>query len=152
LARPTSRLRMGYFPLPEAEARRIRQHVVFRASSFTALDPCAGEGNALRHYGGDLHTEMEFLLLVAGTSQGPGQANCSSGISRSGRCASVLLASDVSGELPPLVSSVVAIAKEAFPEIESIAVPITQTGATFVSMSQKGFMTLFQSSKLLIGK
>jgi SAM-dependent methyltransferase len=38
---------MGYFPLPEAEARRIRQHLVFPASSFTALDPCAGEGKAL---------------------------------------------------------------------------------------------------------
>src|SRR6516165_10762229 len=47
LARLTSRLRMGYFPLPEAEARRIRQHLVFPASSFTALDPCAGEGKAL---------------------------------------------------------------------------------------------------------
>src|SRR6516225_11322514 len=38
---------MGYFPLPEAEARRIRQQLVFPASSFTALDPCAGEGKAL---------------------------------------------------------------------------------------------------------
>jgi SAM-dependent methyltransferase len=47
LPRPTSRLRMGYFPLPEAEAHRIRQHVTFPASSFTALDSCAGEGKAL---------------------------------------------------------------------------------------------------------
>ena len=47
MARPTSRLRMGYFPLPEAEAHRIRKHLVFPASSFTALDPCAGEGKAL---------------------------------------------------------------------------------------------------------
>ena len=47
MARPPSRLRMGYFPLPEAEARRIRQHLIFPASSFTALDPCAGEGKAL---------------------------------------------------------------------------------------------------------
>jgi len=47
LARPTSRLRMGYFPLPEAEARRMRQHLVFPVPSFTALDPCAGEGKAL---------------------------------------------------------------------------------------------------------
>ena len=47
MARPSSRLRMGYFPLPEAEARRMRQHLIFPASSFTALDPCAGEGEAL---------------------------------------------------------------------------------------------------------
>ncbi len=26
---------------------RVRQHLVFPTSSFTALDPCAGEGNAL---------------------------------------------------------------------------------------------------------
>jgi SAM-dependent methyltransferase len=38
---------MGYFPLPEAEARRIRQHLIFPPSCFTALDPCAGEGKAL---------------------------------------------------------------------------------------------------------
>jgi hypothetical protein len=38
---------MGHFPLPEAEARRIRQHVIFPASDFSALDPCAGEGKAL---------------------------------------------------------------------------------------------------------
>jgi hypothetical protein len=47
MARPTSKMRMGYFPLPEAEARRIRQHLLFATSSFTALDPCAGEGKAL---------------------------------------------------------------------------------------------------------
>ena len=47
MARPASRLRMGYFPLPEVEARRIRQHLSFPPSDFTALDPCAGEGKAL---------------------------------------------------------------------------------------------------------
>ena len=47
MARPASRLRMGYFPLPEVEARRIRQHLSFPPSDFTALDPCAGEGRAL---------------------------------------------------------------------------------------------------------
>jgi SAM-dependent methyltransferase len=38
---------MAYFPLPEAEARRIRQHLIYPASNFTVLDPCAGEGKAL---------------------------------------------------------------------------------------------------------
>ena len=47
MARPSSRLRMAYFPLPEAEARRIRQHLIYPPFSFTALDPCAGEGKAL---------------------------------------------------------------------------------------------------------
>ena len=47
MARPTSKVRMGFFPLPEVEARRIRQHLKFPTSSFSALDPCAGEGKAL---------------------------------------------------------------------------------------------------------
>jgi tRNA1(Val) A37 N6-methylase TrmN6 len=38
---------LAYFPLPEAEARRIRAHLMFPTSAFTALDPCAGEGKAL---------------------------------------------------------------------------------------------------------
>jgi tRNA1(Val) A37 N6-methylase TrmN6 len=38
---------MGYFPLPEAESHRIRQLIKIPTSSFTALDPCAGEGKAL---------------------------------------------------------------------------------------------------------
>ncbi|HEX5481855.1 MAG TPA: DUF6094 domain-containing protein [Terriglobia bacterium] len=47
MARLSAQVRMGWFPLPDAEARRIRQHLVYPASSFTALDPCAGEGKAL---------------------------------------------------------------------------------------------------------
>jgi SAM-dependent methyltransferase len=47
MARPTSKVRMGFFPLPEVEARRFRQHLKFPTSNFTALDPCAGEGKAL---------------------------------------------------------------------------------------------------------
>lgn len=47
MPRPVARLRMGYFPLHEAEARRIRQHLIYPASGFSAIDPCAGEGKAL---------------------------------------------------------------------------------------------------------
>ena len=47
MARPQSKLRMGYVPLPEAEARRIRRHLMYPGSGFSALDPCAGEGRAL---------------------------------------------------------------------------------------------------------
>lgn len=38
---------MGYFPLPEPEARRIRHHLMYPTSGFVALDPCIGEGHAL---------------------------------------------------------------------------------------------------------
>jgi len=47
MSRPQGRIRMGYFPLPEAEAQRIRRHLVYSDVDFSALDPCAGEGQAL---------------------------------------------------------------------------------------------------------
>jgi Uncharacterised methyltransferase family (DUF6094) len=45
--RPAGRVRMGFFPLPDPEGTRIRRRLVYRASKFAALDPCAGEGKAL---------------------------------------------------------------------------------------------------------
>ena len=47
MSRPQSRIRMGYFPLPEMEARRIRNHLVYPTSHSTTIDPCVGEGKAL---------------------------------------------------------------------------------------------------------
>ncbi len=40
------KLKLGWFPLPLAEAERIRKFLVFPASSFAAVDPCIGEGGA----------------------------------------------------------------------------------------------------------
>jgi len=40
------KLRLGYFPLPLEEARRIRAHLRFPASPFSAIDPCIGDGAA----------------------------------------------------------------------------------------------------------
>lgn len=47
MARNASRTKLGYYPLPEAEASRIRQFLVFGAAS-AAVDPCAGTGAALQ--------------------------------------------------------------------------------------------------------
>lgn len=47
MARPQSKLRMGYVPLPEVEARRIRGHLFYPTGGIAALDPCVGEGRAL---------------------------------------------------------------------------------------------------------
>jgi SAM-dependent methyltransferase len=38
---------MGYVPLAEAEAHRIRHHLMFASAPVAVLDPCAGEGRAL---------------------------------------------------------------------------------------------------------
>ena len=45
MGRPQNKLRLGYVPLPVAEAARIRSHLVF-PSGFSALDPCIGDGSA----------------------------------------------------------------------------------------------------------
>jgi len=46
MARNAARLKMGYFPLPEAEARRIRSLLSF-SGPCCVVDPCAGKGTAL---------------------------------------------------------------------------------------------------------
>ncbi len=65
MARPISKLGMGYFPLPEAEAHRIRQHLKFPASGFTVLDPCAGEGKALAAITEGTHCQRRGIELDA---------------------------------------------------------------------------------------
>jgi hypothetical protein len=39
-------MRLGYFPLSLAEARRIRACLRYPASPFSAIDPCIGDGAA----------------------------------------------------------------------------------------------------------
>jgi Uncharacterised methyltransferase family (DUF6094) len=46
MARNAARLKMGYFPLPEAEARIIRSLLSF-SGPCSVIDPCAGKGTAL---------------------------------------------------------------------------------------------------------
>ena len=44
--RNQGRLRLGYFPLPLAEARRISACLRYPDSPFSAIDPCIGDGAA----------------------------------------------------------------------------------------------------------
>ncbi len=46
MARSVARLKMGYFPLPEAEAHKIRSLLSF-PDQCSVVDPCAGKGTAL---------------------------------------------------------------------------------------------------------
>src|SRR5438093_77379 len=61
--RNQGRLRLGYFPLPLGEARRIRTCLLYPTSATSAIDPCVGDGSAflaitegacVRHYGIEL--------------------------------------------------------------------------------------------------
>src|SRR5215472_15815760 len=44
--RNAGRLKLGYYPLPLSEAKRLRSHLVFPDKAFSALDPCIGDGSA----------------------------------------------------------------------------------------------------------
>src|SRR5258707_6038078 len=45
MARSPARLKMGFFPLPETEARRIHSLLSFPFPC-SVIDPCAGQGTA----------------------------------------------------------------------------------------------------------
>jgi len=45
--RTRAKLKLGYYPLDQTEARRIRRHLQFPEDSASVLDPCAGTGAAL---------------------------------------------------------------------------------------------------------
>jgi hypothetical protein len=47
MARNAARLKMGYFPLPEVEAHKIRSLLTF-SGPCSVVDPCAGKGTALK--------------------------------------------------------------------------------------------------------
>jgi hypothetical protein len=70
MARDASRLKMGFYPLPESEAVRLRSLLNFTEPA-SIIDPCAGQGTALelithgadvRRYGIELDAER---VLVA---------------------------------------------------------------------------------------
>ncbi len=45
--------KLGYFPLPLAEAERIRRFLQFPLSGYAALDPCIGDGGAFKVIAGN---------------------------------------------------------------------------------------------------
>jgi len=47
--RPAGRLRLGFFPLPAAEASRVHKFLQFPSQHCPALDPCIGDGVAFSH-------------------------------------------------------------------------------------------------------
>lgn len=64
MARNLSRLKLGYYPLVEREAVRIRQHLQF-PETCAALDPCAGTGRALQLIAGSTGTRLYGIELDA---------------------------------------------------------------------------------------
>lgn len=50
--RPQGKIKLGFFPLPAIEARRLRNFLIF-PQPFSALDPCVGDGVAFKSLLGD---------------------------------------------------------------------------------------------------
>src|SRR5208337_2727579 len=46
MSRPSSRIKLGYYPLPIEEAQNIRAMLMCSAP-YAAIDPCVGDGTAL---------------------------------------------------------------------------------------------------------
>jgi predicted RNA methylase len=62
MARNASRIKLGYYPLPEPEAARIRRFLVFSPAA-AAVDPCAGTGSALRTIAGNADCRLYGIEL-----------------------------------------------------------------------------------------
>ena len=52
--RPHGKTKLGFFPLPTAEAERLRNCLTF-APEFSAVDPCVGDGVAFTRLLGGTH-------------------------------------------------------------------------------------------------
>ena len=63
--------KLGYFPLPLAEAERIRRFLQFPLSGYAALDPCIGDGGAFTVIAGNpLETHPESPPATVDSSFG----------------------------------------------------------------------------------
>src|SRR6201982_523986 len=72
--RSAARLKMGYYPLPESEGKKLRDLLSF-AGTASVIDPCVGQGTALnlvthdapvRRYGIELDAERARIASSKG--------------------------------------------------------------------------------------
>ena len=79
--RNVARLKMGYYPLPEAEGVNLRSLLSF-AGPASVIDPCVGQGTALhlvtsdaqvRRYGVELDAERARIASDQRHRDHPGQ-------------------------------------------------------------------------------
>jgi len=82
MARNAARLKMGFYPLPESEATRLRGLLEFTGSA-SVVDPCVGQGTALeiitqgadvRRYGVELDAERALIAQSKGIETIQGNA------------------------------------------------------------------------------
>lgn len=72
--RNEGRLKLGYFPLPLTEARNIAKMLAFSETRVSALDPCAGEGDALLEVtAGASHIDLYGVEIESGRAKRCGE-------------------------------------------------------------------------------
>ncbi len=80
--RNVARLKMGYYPLPEAEGVKLRSLLFFTGPA-SVIDPCVGQGTALhlvtsdaevRRYGVELDAERARIASANGIETIQGNA------------------------------------------------------------------------------
>ena len=64
MSRPSSRIKLGYYPLPIEEARNISA-LLMSSAPYAAIDPCAGEGTALLEVTKDTGADLAAIELDA---------------------------------------------------------------------------------------
>ena len=63
--RTAARLKLGYYPLPEADATRIRGFLTFGPEPTSVLDPCTGTGAAFVTITGEANVRRYGIELDA---------------------------------------------------------------------------------------
>jgi hypothetical protein len=64
MSRPFSKMKLGYYPLPVEEARNIRV-LLIHSATYSAIDPCAGDGTALLEITKDTGARLAAIELDA---------------------------------------------------------------------------------------
>ena len=63
--RNVARIKLGYYPLPQEEGKRLRRLLDFSAGTVSVVDPCVGTGDALRQLTDGAKTEKHGVELDA---------------------------------------------------------------------------------------
>ena len=66
--RPHGQTKLGFFPLPAAEAKRLRNWLIF-PEGFSAIDPCVGDGVAFAHLLHDVRTHRYGIEIDANRAE-----------------------------------------------------------------------------------
>src|SRR6266481_9439910 len=68
--RNVARIKLGYYPLPQEEAKRLRKLLEFSAGTTSVVDPCVGTGAALHQLTEGAEAEKHGVELDANRAAG----------------------------------------------------------------------------------